>query len=49
MAVIPFFAIHLLHYYNLGFEEIENYKVHFAVIFTCSFFCFYYYVEMIRT
>jgi hypothetical protein len=32
MAVIPFFAI-LLHYYNgLTFEEIENYKGHFAVI-----------------
>lgn len=38
MAVIPFFAI-LLHYYNiLSFEEIENYKDHFAVIFTHASF-----------
>lgn len=38
MAVIPFFAI-LLHYYNiLSFEEIENYKGHFAVIFTHASF-----------
>ncbi|HEY4619069.1 MAG TPA: geranylgeranylglycerol-phosphate geranylgeranyltransferase [Flavobacterium sp.] len=38
MAVIPFFAI-LLHYYNiLSFEEIENYKSHFAVIFAHASF-----------
>jgi len=38
MAVIPFFAI-LLHYYNnLSFEEIENYKGHFAVIFAHASF-----------
>jgi 4-hydroxybenzoate polyprenyltransferase len=38
MAVIPFFAI-LLHYYNnLSFEEIENYKGHFAVIFAHATF-----------
>src|SRR3970282_3009753 len=38
MAVIPFFAI-LLHYYNiLSFEEIENYKSHFAVIFAHDIF-----------
>ncbi|MGO4817796.1 geranylgeranylglycerol-phosphate geranylgeranyltransferase [Flavobacterium sp. W22_SRS_FP1] len=40
MAVVPFFAI-LLHYYNgLTFEEIENYKGHFAVIFTHASFLF---------
>jgi 4-hydroxybenzoate polyprenyltransferase len=40
MAVIPFFAI-LLHYYNgLTFEEIENYKGHFAVIFAHASFLF---------
>ena len=40
MAVIPFFAI-LLHYYNnLSFEEIENYKGHFAVIFAHASFLF---------
>lgn len=38
LAVIPFFAI-LLHYYNnLSFEEIENYKGHFAVIFAHASF-----------
>lgn len=38
LAVIPFFAI-LLHYYNnLTFEEIENYKGHFAVIFAHASF-----------
>ena len=38
LAVIPFFAI-LLHYYNnLSFEEIENYKRHFAVIFAHASF-----------
>jgi 4-hydroxybenzoate polyprenyltransferase len=40
MAVLPFFAI-LLHYYNnLSFEEIENYKGHFAVIFAHASFLF---------
>jgi 4-hydroxybenzoate polyprenyltransferase len=40
MAVIPFFAI-LLHYYNgLSFEEIENRKSHFAVIFAHASFLF---------
>jgi 4-hydroxybenzoate polyprenyltransferase len=40
MAVVPFFAI-LLHYYNgLTFEEIENYKGHFAVIFAHASFLF---------
>jgi len=40
MAVVPFFAI-LLHYYNgLTFEEIENYKSHFAVIFAHASFLF---------
>jgi 4-hydroxybenzoate polyprenyltransferase len=38
LAVIPFFAI-LLHYYNdLSFEEFENYKGHFAVIFAHASF-----------
>jgi 4-hydroxybenzoate polyprenyltransferase len=38
LAVIPFFAI-LLHYYNdLTFEEFENYKGHFAVIFAHASF-----------
>ncbi len=38
MAVVPFFAI-LLHYYNsLTFEEIENRKGHFAVIFAHASF-----------
>ncbi|MFQ3174088.1 MAG: 4-hydroxybenzoate polyprenyltransferase [Flavobacterium sp.] len=38
MAVVPFFAI-LLHYYNsLSFEEIENRKGHFAVIFAHASF-----------
>jgi 4-hydroxybenzoate polyprenyltransferase len=38
LAVIPSFAI-LLHYYNdLSFEEFENYKGHFAVIFAHASF-----------
>ena len=38
LAVIPFFAI-LLHYYNdISFEEFENYKGHFAVIFAHASF-----------
>lgn len=38
LAVIPFFAI-LLHYYNdLSFEEFENYKGHFSVIFAHASF-----------
>lgn len=46
MAVIPFFAI-LLHYYNnLSFEEIENYKGHFAVIFAHA--CFLFLLLLIR-
>jgi 4-hydroxybenzoate polyprenyltransferase len=46
MAVIPFFAI-LLHYYNgLSFEEIENYKGHFAVIFAHA--CFLFILLLIR-
>jgi 4-hydroxybenzoate polyprenyltransferase len=40
LAVLPFFAI-LLHYYNLlTFEDIENYKGHFAVIFAHASFLF---------
>ena len=40
MAVIPFFAILLHYYYNLSFEEIENFKGHFAVIFAHASFLF---------
>ncbi|MGO4822534.1 MULTISPECIES: geranylgeranylglycerol-phosphate geranylgeranyltransferase [unclassified Flavobacterium] len=46
MAVVPFFAI-LLHYYNnISFEEIENYKGHFAVIFAHA--CFLFLLLLIR-
>jgi 4-hydroxybenzoate polyprenyltransferase len=46
MAVVPFFAI-LLHYYNnITFEEIENYKSHFAVIFSHA--CFLFLLLLIR-
>lgn len=46
MAVIPFFAIMLHYYNNISFEEIENYKGHFAVIFAHA--CFLFLLLLIR-
>lgn len=46
MAVIPFFAILSHYYYNLSFEEIENNKGHFAVIFAHA--CFLFLLLLIR-
>lgn len=38
LAVIPFFAIVLHYYTDITFEEFENYKSHFAVIFAHASF-----------
>ena len=40
LAVLPFFAILLYFYFKIPFEEIENYKGQFAVIFAHASFLF---------
>jgi 4-hydroxybenzoate polyprenyltransferase len=40
LAVLPFFAILLYYYYKLSFEELENHKRFFAVIFAHASFLF---------
>lgn len=40
LAVIPFFAILLYFYNQISFDEIENHKSHFAVIFAHATFLF---------
>ncbi len=40
LAVLPFFAILLYYYYKLSFEELENHKRFFGVIFAHANFLF---------
>lgn len=40
LAIFPFFAILLFYYYKVPFEELENQKGHFAVIFAHATFLF---------
>ncbi|TRX39425.1 geranylgeranylglycerol-phosphate geranylgeranyltransferase [Flavobacterium restrictum] len=40
LAVLPFFAILLYYYNSISFNEIENHKGHFAVIFAHATFLF---------
>lgn len=40
LAILPFFALLLYYYYKVPFEELENEKGHFAVIFAHANFLF---------